>query len=44
MVRLTVEHKNCKCTKVIEGNDLYDAFRKTNTDMTVWNVIEIEKI
>ena len=44
MVRLTVEHKYCKCTRVIEGNDLYDAFRKSNTDMTIWIVIDIEKI
>ena len=42
MMRLTVEHKYCKMTKVIEGNSIIDAYRKNNLDITIWKVIDIE--
>ena len=43
-MRYTVKHKYCKCIKVIEGNDIYDAFKKNELDKRVWNVIDIEII
>ena len=43
MYTLTVEHKYCGCTRVIQGNSIAEAFANTNTDMNVWIVKNIEK-
>ena len=43
MLRITVEHKYCGCTRVIEGETLIQAFKNSNTNMDVWIVIDIEK-
>jgi hypothetical protein len=43
-MRITVEHKYCKYIKIVEGNSLYDAFKKNDLDVRVWNVIDIEMI
>lgn len=42
MMKLTVEHKYCKITKVIEGNSIIDAYRKNGLDIKIWKVIDIE--
>lgn len=44
MLRLTVEHKYCKCTRVIEGETITKAYKENNTDMSIWQIIDIEKI
>lgn len=44
MLKVTVEHKYCKCTKVIEGDSISIAFKNSNTNPTVWIVIDIEEI
>lgn len=43
MKKFTVEHKYCKCTKVIEGVDKYDAFKKSGTELNLWNIIKTEE-
>lgn len=44
MLKVTVEHKYCKCTKVIEGDTIAIAFKHSNTDSNIWLVIDIEEI
>ena len=39
----TVEHKYCKMTKKIEGENVFDAFKKNGLDFNIWTVINIEK-
>ena len=41
MYTLKVEHKYCGCVRVIEGESIAKAFKDTNTDPTVWEIIEI---
>ena len=43
MLRITVEHKYCGCTRVNEGETLTQAFKNSNTNMEVWIVVDIEK-
>ena len=43
MLVFTVEHKYCKCTRKIEGNNVWNAFKDNKMDWTVWNVIDVEK-
>ena len=43
MLIITVKHKYCGCTRVIEGETLTQAFKNSNTNMEVWVVIDIEK-
>lgn len=40
---LTVEHKYCGFTKKVEGENIYDAFKKNGLDLNIWKVIEVEK-
>lgn len=44
MLKITVEHKYCGCTRVIEGETLAQAFKNSNTDTRVWLVTDVEKI
>lgn len=44
MLKFTVEHKYCKCTRVIEGINVFEAFKGNKMDITIWNVINVEKI
>ena len=44
MLKFTVEHKYCKCTRVIEGENVAQAFKNSNTNPTMWIVIDIEEI
>lgn len=44
MTQYTVEHKNCGYIKVIEGYDIYDAFKKNNLQSNMWTVIKAEEI
>ena len=39
----TVEHKYCGYTKMIEGENVFDAFKKSNLDFNIWTVVEAEK-
>jgi hypothetical protein len=41
---ITVEHKHCKCTRVITGANLYDAYKNNGLDMSIWNAIDIEEL
>jgi hypothetical protein len=41
-MKFTVQHNYCGMTKVIEGNNVYDAFKKNNLDIKVWTVIDVE--
>lgn len=43
MLKVTVEHKNCKMTRVVEGENVYDAFKKNGLDLNTWTVIDIEE-
>jgi hypothetical protein len=43
MLKITVEHKNCKMTRVIEGETIFDAFKKNGLNFNTWVVIDIEK-
>lgn len=43
MLRFTVEHKYCGCTRVIEGINVMNAFKINKMDVTVWNVVDVEK-
>ena len=44
MLRFTVEHKYCKCTRTIEGENVYNAFKNNQMDLTIWTVINVEEI
>ena len=44
MMIFTVEHKYCKCTRTIEGENVYRAFKENNMDMNIWVVIDVEEI
>lgn len=43
MLRITVEHRSCHCIKVIEGDNVTQAFKHSNTDPKHWIVINIEE-
>lgn len=43
MMRFTVEHKYCKCTREIEGYNVWDAYKTNGLDLNVWIVINVEK-
>ena len=44
MLRFTVEHKYCKCTRIIEGENIALAYKNSGTDSNVWLVIDVEEI
>ena len=44
MLRFLVEHKYCKCRRVIEGYNVFDAFKRNETDLATWVVIDVEEI
>lgn len=44
MLRFTVEHKYCGCIRVIEGENVYNAYKNSNTDINTWIVKNVEKI
>ena len=44
MLRFTVEHKHCGVRKVIEGYNVFDAFRRNGLDLNIWIVMDTEKI
>ena len=44
MLRFTVEHKYCKCQRVIEGLNVYNALKYNGLDITIWIVKNVEKI
>lgn len=44
MLKFTVEHKYCKCIRVIKGINIYDAYKSNKMDYTIWNIIDVEKI
>ena len=44
MLRFTVEHKYCKCTREIEGPNVFDAFKLNKMDWTIWTVVDVKKI
>ena len=39
----TVEHKYTKMLRHIEGINVMDAFKKSNTDLNYWVVINVEE-
>ena len=43
MMSFKIEHKYCGFTKTIEGNNVYDAFKKNGLDLNVWTVKNVEK-
>ena len=43
MMRFEIGHKYCGFTKTIEGDNVYDAFKKNGLDLNVWVVKNIEK-
>lgn len=42
MVRLIVEHKYCKMTKAIIGNNIFNAYKRNGLDIKIWKIIDIE--
>ena len=44
MLRFEIEHKYCGFTKVIKGDNVYDAFKNNGLDFNIWIVKNIEKI
>ena len=44
MMRFEIAHKYCGYTKTIEGDNVYEAFKKNGLDLNVWVVKNIEKI
>ena len=43
MMRFELEHKYYGFTKTIEGENVYDAFKKNGLDLNVWTVKNVEK-
>lgn len=43
MMSFQIEHKHCGFIKTIEGNNVYDAFKKNGLDFNVWIVKSVEK-
>ena len=44
MLKFTVEHKYCKCTREIKGQNVFEAFKNNKMDYSIWNVIDVEKV
>lgn len=44
MLKFTVEHKYCKCTRIIKGENVFQAFKNNKMDITIWNVIDVEEV
>jgi hypothetical protein len=41
MYTLTVEHKYCKCTRVIKGESISRAYKENDLNPLFWNVVEV---
>ena len=41
MYTLTVEHKYCKCTRVIKGESISKAYKENDLNPLFWNVVEV---
>lgn len=39
-MKFLVEHRYCGFTKVIEGETIYDAYKKNNLDLDLWICVE----
>lgn len=39
MKEFIVEHKFCKCQKIIRGYDIYDALKRYNLNYKLWKQI-----
>lgn len=44
MLKFTVEHKYCKCTRTIIGGNVWEAFKNNKMDYSIWNIINVEQI
>lgn len=44
MMRYTIQHKHCGMITHIEGYTSYDAFKRSNKNPNLWNVIDWEEI
>lgn len=42
MYTIEVEHKYCKCKRVIKGESITKAFKESNTDPTFWTITDIQ--
>ncbi len=42
MITLVIEHIHNGCIKIIEGNDIYHAFKVNNLQHNYWNIIGID--
>jgi hypothetical protein len=41
MYTLKVEHKYCKCTRVIKGESISKAYKENDLSPLFWNVVEV---
>lgn len=39
MIQFTIKHKYCGAITTIEGNDIFDAFKRNNKDPKIWILI-----
>lgn len=44
MLEFTVEHKYSKTIHVVEGENVFQAYKNNNLDFNLWTVIDTEKI
>jgi hypothetical protein len=44
MLQFTIEHKYCKCTRVIEGQNVFEAFKNNGINLSIWIVTDVEKV
>ena len=39
MTNYIIEHKHCRCTLTIEGENFYDACKRNNINTNLWKVV-----
>ena len=44
MLRITAEHKHCKCLRHLEGESIAKIFKDNDMSYDFWIVIDIEQI
>jgi hypothetical protein len=38
-----IKHKYCGMETTIEGENVYDAFKKANKDFSIWEVVSVKE-
>ena len=44
MMTFTIKHKYCGMTKIVEGYNVFDAFKKNGLDLEIWEITTQEQM